>query len=246
MTLDGNTPPADITEDIDADNRLLPTRERIEGAQSLVMYRVGGKMYPMHVSARCKVCNSPHRLRIEQEMVAGRGFSFIVKALPDDADLSPNNLRNHYEGGHLPSDLSIVRELVEQRARERGDAIETGQATMVDGISFMRTVQTKAFERIANGEVKVSVEQGLAAAQFLESLGVNEVGADQAAYTEAFVIYYEGLHRFFDPEAIEQYLTWLSQHPLLQSLIKKAEERRRGTAIDVSADTSILDAPKDA
>lgn len=194
---------------------------------SLVMYRIAGRDYPMKVSNKCKVCNSPYRMQVEEEMVAGRGPSFILRGLPSDHNLTIHNIRRHFDGGHLPSDVAVVRELIEARAKERGDAIESGQATLVDGVSFMRTVMTRAFERIAKGELKIGVEHGLAAAQALEALGYSDGDFDQQNYTEAVIRYFDIAQRRTSPEVFAAIMDDIKHDPVLKALAAKERARQQ-------------------
>lgn len=217
---------------------------RYEGRPgSLVMYRMGGQMYPLKHNGRCKVCNSPHRIQIEEEMISGHGPAFILKHLTGDHNLNIDNIRKHFDNGHLPSAVSVVRDLIDDRARERGEAYESGRATMVDHVSFLRTTMTKSFERMAKGEIKVSLDHGLAAAQALAALGYSESGIDEAMMVQAFMHYFDNMMRFTTPEVFESIMRANDSDPFLKAIQAQWEKQNAPTPTAIeSSDDEIYDA----
>src|SRR3954453_6015358 len=102
----------------------LPVRTGPQGGASIVMYRVGGRQYPLKTVGQCKVCSSEGRLAIEQEVANGRGYAAIIKSLDEGHDLTPRNISDHVRNGHMPLEISTVREIIDERARIRGMSIE--------------------------------------------------------------------------------------------------------------------------
>lgn len=49
-----------------SDNLPAPVDHEDDGPSSLVMVRVGGRTVPAKTAARCRVCQSPHRVQIEK------------------------------------------------------------------------------------------------------------------------------------------------------------------------------------
>lgn len=199
----------------------LDLSDRAAG-NSLITYRVGGREYPMRTNRRCKVCQSPYRFDIEEALVLGRTYRRIAEALPEDAELTKENIRNHYHNQHLPLDASVTREIVEARAAAVGKKIEDGVQSLVDGLTLAEVVVQKTFEAIARGELSPEIRDGMAAAKFLADLGQYEDGgADMGAITEAFIVYHEHAQEFMSPEQFQAFGEALDRNPVLKSLAAK-------------------------
>ena len=80
------------------------------------MIRVGGDEYPWRSGPRCLVCRSPHRLVIEEGVVAGSTLKDIVARLPADCSLTQRSVRNHVKEGHVGLDMLEDRSLVPYQA----------------------------------------------------------------------------------------------------------------------------------
>jgi hypothetical protein len=80
--------------------------------RSVSMIRIGGREYPVRSSPRCFVCRSPHRLVIEEALLAGSSLKQIVARLPADCSLTQRSVRDHVKEGHLGLDELEDRSLV--------------------------------------------------------------------------------------------------------------------------------------
>lgn len=194
------------------------------GGQSIISYRVGGREYPMKTNRQCKVCMSPHRFDIEEEIVSGRTYRKIVDHLPEGHDLTTRNIKDHYYNGHMPMAISATREIVERRAQQVGKRIEDSVESLIDGMTLAQTVIQKTFESIARGEQTPDIREGLAAAKLLAALGeYDEGGMDMSAITEAFMVYHEHAQEFMNPEQFERFGQALSANPVLKALASRYE-----------------------
>ena len=104
----------------------LPQRS---GVASVISYRLGGRESPMVSVGSCKVCQSPQRIKIESDIIAGRTWGMIeksIKVVDPDCDLTGRNIRDHYHNGHLPLEQEAGRRIIERRATQRGADIEKG------------------------------------------------------------------------------------------------------------------------
>lgn len=192
--------------------------------QSIVTYRIGGREYPVKTGRQCKVCQSPHRFEIEEEIVAGRTYAKIVDHLPEGTDISPRNVKEHFNNGHMPLEVSATRQIVEARARRVGKRIEDSTESLIDGITLAEAVVQKTFEAIAKGELKPEVRDGLRAAKVLADLGIyDEGGVDQQAFIEAFMVYHEQAQAHMSPEQFEAFGQALDESPVLQALATRYE-----------------------
>lgn len=189
---------------------------------SIITYRVGGREYPMKTVRQCKVCRSPYRFDIEQAIVSGRTYRKIIEHLPEDHELTAENVKNHYLNGHLPMEVSVTREIVERRAQQVGKRIEDSAESLIDGMTLAQTVVQKTFEAIARGDQQPDIREGLAAAKLLAMLGeYDNGGMDVSAITEAFMVYHEHAQEFMSPEQFEKFGKALSNNPVLRALASR-------------------------
>lgn len=190
--------------------------------QSIVTYRVGGRSYPLKTNRNCKVCTSPHRFEIEEEIVAGRTYAKIVDHLPEGHDLTVGNVKNHYYNNHMPTEASMTRQIVERRAEQVGKRIEDAAESLVDGITLLETVVHKTFEGIAKGEIKPELLDGIRATRILAQLGMYDAaGLDQQAIMEAFMVYHEHAQENMTPEQFERFGEQLAENPVLKALASR-------------------------
>jgi hypothetical protein len=191
--------------------------------RSLIAYRIAGREYPMTVVSQCKVCMSPHRFDIEKELVSGRTYKKIAEGLPDGAEISWRNVKDHFRNNHLPLEVSATREIVENQAEAMGKSIEDHNGTLVDGITMASLVVQKAFERLAHGQIAPDLKDGMAAAKFLADLGIydGEGGMDQQAIIEAFMQYHEAAQSVMSDEQFARFGAALERNPVLNALAAK-------------------------
>lgn len=206
---------------------------------STVTYRIGGQEYALITNPRCTVCMSPHRFEIENQIVAGRSYRKIVQTLPEEDMLHPDALYRHYRNEHMPAQHSMTRRIVEEQAQSVGKSIQEAEESLVDGMTLMKVVVQKTFERIASGEVDPKLREGLAAAKMLADLGeYDQGGADQQAYVEAFTVYQEEAMRLMGPELFAQFGEALETSPVLKALIARYEGR--GQEDEEEEETPVL------
>lgn len=178
----------------------------------------------MKTNRQCKVCMSEHRFDIEEDLIAGRVYKKIHDALPEDADISIRNIKDHYNNSHMPLEQSAVRQIVEARAERMGKRIEDSVDSLVDGMALAEVVVHKTFEKVAAGEIQPELKDGLAAAKFLAEMGeYEEGGADMAAITEAFIVYHEEAEQVMSPEQFEAFGQALAKNPVLKALARRYE-----------------------
>lgn len=222
---------------------------RAAGPASVVTYRVGGREYPMKTVPSCKVCKSPHRFEIEEQIVAGRTYQRIVDALPEDTDLNYRNVGDHYRSGHMPLEMAATRQIVEQRAHRVGKRIEDSQEALVDGVALMEVVVQKTFEEIARGALTPDLTDGLRAAKMLADLGEYDEGGgvDQNAVFEAFMVYHENAKSMMSPEQFEEFGRALDSSPVLKALAARFDgEDVVDAEIVEEPDTPVLSGPLDS
>jgi hypothetical protein len=206
--------------------------------KSVVSYRIGGREHPMVRNRRCKVCMSPYRFQIEENLVEGRTYGKIITHLPEDHELSTRNIKDHYLNGHMPMEVSATRQVVEAQARRVGKSIENHADSLVDGITLAHTVIQKTFESIAKGETIPTPRDGLRAMKVLSDLGEYDSagGMDMDAMVEAFVIYMDNAEAHMTPEQFEDFHRALDTNPVLKALERRYQEQQEGHPVQGEAE----------
>lgn len=192
-------------------------------SQSVVMYQLGGRLYPMRSEPRCNTCQSPYRLEVEKKILRGYGYTAVANSLPDDAGLSVSSIRTHVRNGHLPLDETVKRAAVEARAVELGLDLEGHEQSLVDHITFAKVGVQKAFERVMNGDEEITVSDGIALANLLLKVDQNiQGGVDSQLITEVFHAYMRAFMMVVTDERMQQqFARRLSSDPVMVSLYNR-------------------------
>lgn len=193
--------------------------------QSAVMYRMGGRLYPMNSASGCKVCQSFYRVEIERSLLKSYGYATIHRSLPEQGrtELSVRNISDHAHR-HLPVDESIRRAVIEARAREMGVSIEDAEGPLVDHISFAKVGLQKVFQAMAEGSLEPDVKDGIAFATLL--LKVEEQaggGVDDEMMLTGFMQYLKAMRKVCTPEQMQSIGTLLRADPTMKALLARAE-----------------------
>lgn len=198
----------------------------------IAYYRIGGREYPMISEPQCHVCQSEQRREIEQHILDGAGWATVHRRLPEatQAQISVDSIKRHARK-HLPADLHVRREIIEQRAKEIGRSIED-DTSLGDYITFARLGVQRVMDRLARGEIDPDIQDGIALANFLlkaEQLAGGEV--DQDAVTQTFVVWARAMQRNVPAEVFSKIMRDIGEDPIIKALIARAE----GRVIDASA-----------
>lgn len=224
---------------------------RRQGGSSVITYRLGGRDYPLRTVAQCKVCSSPHRFEIEQEIASGRVYKKIVESLriqDEGLDLNVKNLANHYSNGHMPLEQEASRRILENRAEKRGLDTQNGVDSLVDGMALAETVVQKTYEAIQRGEIKPDLKDGLTAARILETFAPVETGANAEIYAQAFMVYHEIAQMLMPAGQFEEFGRRLSSNPTLKALIARysdgqQEEEQEEEPVALAPGEVVVEAP---
>lgn len=203
-----------------------PLPGQIQGAASMITYRMGGRDYPLRSVATCKVCRSPSRFEIERELVSGRTYATIARAVSDtDPDINPRNIRDHYANGHLPMEQEASRRIIEKRAVMMGRSVEEGVDSIVSGLAVAEVVVQKGFEAIARGELRPDMKDVLMAVKILETFGTGSDGTDESLYVEAYMIFHETASQVMSQEQFADFGRRLNANPSLRRLVAIANKQ---------------------
>jgi hypothetical protein len=136
---------------------------------------------------RCHVCrNDSIREQVNAMLAGGSTYAQIVRAGAVDGagKLSLDSVRNH-TNRHFPvqnAAQATFREIVERRAAEIGIDFVNGVATAVTPKAYYEALVNKAFQRLVQDDIRVSLETGLKAAEKLQAaLGEGDPEAELRA-----------------------------------------------------------------
>lgn len=193
------------------------------GGGGMLMTRVGGRTYPAKVVSQCKTCCSPYRTQIENALLKSYGYAAIVRSLPEDANLSTENIQQHYRRGHMPIDEAVRRVVIEEDARERGLDIEGYESTLANHVTLAKLGVQRVLQRMAEGELEPDISDGIALANLL--LKVEEKAGDdydRVALTQGFVVYMQAIQQVCSPEQVEAITRSIATNPVMNALLSRS------------------------
>lgn len=201
---------------------------------SIVMYRVGGRAYPLKSNGNCKVCRSPDRMDIEQAIINGLHYATIANSLSEESTISARNINDH-AAKHLPLAVEAMRGALDERARVRGIGLEDyTRASLIDPALFAQTVVDRTYEALANGYMLPTISNALKAATLLYNIGLTEENLGQEDMIQAFAAFMEAAEQNMTPTEWDAFGAALFQNPFLRGLKNRrdaaAREREQGIA----------------
>jgi hypothetical protein len=134
-----------------------------------------------HLEPRCRVCRDDDvRKKVNNLLATGSSYAMVLRTLGEDKTapgrcgdrVTIDSIRNH-AARHFPVQQvarATYREIVERRAREAQIDFVNGVATALTPMALYECVMNEAFRRLADGDVDVSVDTGLRAAEKLQAL----------------------------------------------------------------------------
>lgn len=193
-----------------------PMLFRDEVPRSARMYEVAGRLYPMKTASRCNTCQSPYRYQIEKHVLHGFAYKRIANALPEDAGITDRAIARHVDN-HMPLDEVQRRAVVESRAAEIGLDIYEHKRSLVDRLSFAKVGMQLAYERMVDGEVVPSIQDGLAFARIIQDMETDH-DADVEILKRMLSAQLEVAQRVMTPEQRTEWAQQLNQHPYLREV----------------------------
>jgi hypothetical protein len=201
-----------------------------------------------HVEPRCRVCrNEDVRKKVNDLLATGSSYAMVLRALGEDKGapgrgdrVTIDSIRNH-AARHFPVQnvaKATYREIVERRAREAQIDFVNGVVTALTPLAFYEVVMNEAFGRLVDGDMDVSVDTGLRAAEKLQALiDARAVEADMASLRVEVGRIIEVVRTFIPSERWPQVQAALRGDPSIQRQQQSAPvEGIRMVAIDDTAD----------
>lgn len=226
--LNDNPDESNVLQGFLEDNQLEPAKPQPQGTsstgsrESIASTTVGGRTYPLRVVPSCHVCNSPERMAIENALVRGWSHTSISRSVAEEG-VTPRNIKSHFTNGHMPL-TDEVQARLDEDAHERGRVIDEGVEVVMDSLALSRKVRAAVVERMENGDLPVTVKDGLAAEALLARAEAAEP-LDQAALVDGFMKWAEAIKRHCTPDQIREIGAEIHNDPALTSL-REATERR--------------------
>ena len=203
-------------------NEIVPaTRDGVErNVQAGVMYRVGGRSYPMRSVPQCKTCQSHFRLQVEDLIIRGYAYEVIVRDLDERAGLSRRNLEDHVSNGHMPLREVARRVVLDRRAEEIG--LDEYQQSLVEQVGFAKNGLQQVYEMMANGTLIPTIDHGIAFMKFLQQIE-EEAGADldREMLQQSILTYQDAIVRHASPEIAKRIAREIQADPVLSRLVAK-------------------------
>jgi hypothetical protein len=193
--------------------------------QTSVIYRIGGTNYPMRVVGSCRTCRSIHRAEIENLIIMGYSWGTIADHLPTDAGLSKEQIRRHFETGHMPLPESLRRAVIERRAKMLRLSTADNAAPLVDQWVVVHQIMQRGFERMAMGMEQPDVKDTLAAAKELSAIEARAQG-EQTMDEDAVMAIIEGARSYMTPEDWMKFMWDLRENPAMgmYGTVEEAQE----------------------
>lgn len=203
----------------------------------MVQVRIGNRIFDAVHEPSCHTCTHPARMFIEERIIQNWSYRRIAQTFSGvDFEIEPgrmeqmphvgyHSIRNHFLRGHMPLQAATLRQLAERRAAQIGSTYEQAAGQFVDQVVLAEAVVTRAYERMASGEIEPEVRDGLQAAKFLQEVNDRtQAGLDAEAWSQAMQIYFETARQFMPDEMWAQFTQSLTANPILRALARRMEQ----------------------
>ena len=187
----------------------------------LITIDLEGVSAPLTSVPQCYVCASRYRDDVERHLASGRTYKAIAALLPPDADLSPRNIGDHLQNGHLDIDAAAVQ----RASRQQEHALQTAREPLVAAksahVSFAYGVLARVAERLHSGELEPDIKDGLAAAKLIAAMESAAGDRDQIEdYVTAMVALIDVVREVAPAQMFVEIGQSLARHPILEALAR--------------------------
>lgn len=189
---------------------------------SSVMYRLGGRNYPLKTVRGCNVCRSPFRIMVENSIIAGYSFKRIAEELPADSGLNAQSIHNHFTAKHLPLAEDARRALIEKRAMELDMNPETAVNRLDDHISFLRLGVHDVMTRMASRQLQPDIKDGIAMAKALSQIDIDKETEDNLSqYVTGLRVFLETAREVMDAKQFKEFSTKVLANETIRALMNR-------------------------
>lgn len=200
-----------------------------EGPTSMTMVRVaGGRAVPAKTAPRCRVCQSPQRIDIEQWMLQGYSRPRILGWLDgmEAGELghpTDKALRLH-AANHMPLGAAAEAAIIDRRAEQLGDEVEKWGGRVADHLTALDMVVLKGFDRLQRGELTVDAATLMKAIDLKHKIDQSvDGGVDANVWRDALMEYMRVALEFIPATKRAEFAKALSSSPILAALSKNPQ-----------------------
>lgn len=165
---------------------------------------VGGTKVNWREESRCRVCVSTARHQVETGIAAGRSWRGIVRDLPQEAGISEDSVRRHWERHHMPARAAAVQRVADERMQEIAPVLEAQVVEVARHLRLAHAVVDRVTARLAAGEVEPDLKDGLVAVRLLASIEQVAGGGSETEYVRAFEALILAARSALPPEQFDQ------------------------------------------
>ncbi|MEU9405667.1 hypothetical protein AB0E08_08170 [Streptomyces sp. NPDC048281] len=200
------------------------------GPVSMVLVRVGNRTVPAKNGARCRVCQSPHRAKIEAWILEGYTRPAILAQLADMEEgrlghPTEKALRSHTDR-HLPLEARAEAAILERRTEQLGEEIEKFGGRVADHLSALDMVVLKGFDALQRGEIRLGASDLMKAIDLKQKIDASvEGGLDDRKWRGILMEYMKIAVEFIPPENRQAFARALSQSPVLTALSQNNQQQ---------------------
>jgi hypothetical protein len=195
-----------------------------------VIYKVGGRMFPLIHVPKCKVCSSDRRFDIEHGVMRGDSYAALAREYGASTDhekpISDRNIADHVKAGHFPRDLAVMRALVDQRAEQMGKDLDDWSDTLVDHVTLANVTIQRTFQRLMSGQIEPELADGAKMAEFLLKYeAIIGAPTDQEVWQRSFEVMYSAMAEIMSPEQMIRFKELAG--PKVKAIFEQAEKRKQ-------------------
>ena len=188
----------------------------------LLAEEIDGESYAIRNEPRCRVCSLrekdlPNAERvagvIDQLIIRGSPYKPIVRHIhplmtdwPANARPGYNSIRSHARL-HLRLDETLIREIVERRAREQHKKILDGVDPLITRGAVLEAIVQVGMAQLASGLVSPKVKDVVMASEALEEIAESNARLELDRLKEEFDLIIQVIHELVSPEIWAQILT---------------------------------------
>jgi hypothetical protein len=195
----------------------------------MVLVKIGDRTVPAKTGARCRVCQSPHRAKIDAWIIEGYTRPTILEWLADMEEgpmghPSEKALRGHTDR-HLPLEVRAQTAILDRRAEQLGDEIEKYGGRVADHLSALDMVVLQGFDGIQKGTIKVDAATLMKAIDLKHKIDTTvNGGVDANVWRDALMEYMRIAIGFIPVDRRKDFAAALDASPVLAALSKNAQQ----------------------
>lgn len=206
---------------------------------AVVSTRDGMRSAEIHISKKCRVCQSPFRSLIDRELLYSRGYVAILKLLPAEAvegesPITAASIKGHWRSGHTTVRVRAAQVAAEERAKEIGLALEDSENAIVDFMTLGRSMMDTYYRALQDGTVLPKGSDVVQVMRLFASLEALSGGStESAAYVSALQVVLDAV-RAIVPDRFDEIMARVRMSPVIQGIMaRRAQEA--SAAIEVAA-----------